>query len=86
MEGIGTSAALSAGAVLLPIAYNLGTGCFNRMRSATQIRKNVICVPSRSGKSTLAKSLVSNKNILLIDLEGVLLPCDTVRLSIDIIY
>lgn len=69
MEALGTSAAVSAGASLLPIAYYLGVGCFGRIRDATRIRKNVICLPSRSGKSSLAKSLVSNKNILLIDLD-----------------
>lgn len=69
MEALGTSAAVSVGASLLPIAYYVGMGCFGRMRDATHIRKNVICLPSRSGKSTLAKELVSNKNILLIDLD-----------------
>lgn len=69
MEALGTSAAVSAGATLLPIAYYIGVGCFGRIRDAARIRKNVICLPSRSGKSTLAKSLVSNKNLLLVDLD-----------------
>lgn len=69
METIGTSAAISAGSTLLPIAYYAGRSCFRRIRAASQIKKNVICLPSKSGKSTLAKSLVSNKNLLLVDLD-----------------
>jgi hypothetical protein len=69
MEVVGTSAAMSAGSALLPIAYYAGRSCFRRIRAATAIKKNVVCLPSKSGKSTLAKSLVSNKNILLVDLD-----------------
>lgn len=69
MEPLTASAALSAGSTLLPMAYYAGRSCFRRIRAATSIKKNVICLPSKSGKSTLAKSLVSNKNILLVDLD-----------------
>ena len=69
MEVLGSTTIAGAGATLLPIAYYLGVGCFRRIREATRIKKNVICLPSRSGKSTLAKSLVSNKNLLLVDLD-----------------
>ena len=69
MELFGTSAVMSAGATLLPIAYYIGVGCFRKIRDVSRIRKNIICLPSRSGKSSLAKSLVSNKNLLLIDLD-----------------
>jgi hypothetical protein len=69
MELVSTSAAVSAGSTLLPIAYYAGRSCFRRIRAATQIKKNVVCLPSKSGKSTLAKSLVSNKDILLVDLD-----------------
>lgn len=69
MEMVGTSAAVSAGSALLPIAYYAGRSCFKRIRDATHIKKNVVCLPTKSGKSTLAKSLVSNKNILLVDLD-----------------
>lgn len=69
MEALGPSAAFSAGSALLPIAYYAGRSCFRRIRAATSIKKNVVCLPSKSGKSTLAKSLVSNKNILLVDLD-----------------
>jgi len=62
-------AAISAGTTLLPIAYYVGKGCFGRIRNAKDIKKNIICLPSKSGKSSLAKSLVSNKNFLLIDLD-----------------
>lgn len=69
MEAVSSSAAMSAGSTLLPIAYYASRSCFRRMRLATNIKKNVICLPSKSGKSTLAKSLVSNKNLLLVDLD-----------------
>ena len=69
MEALTGAAAISAGTTLLPIAYYVGVGCFNRVRDVTRIKKNIICLPSKSGKSTLAKSLVSNKNMLLIDLD-----------------
>lgn len=69
MELVGSSVAVSAGSALLPIAYYAGRSCFRRIRSATTIKKNVVCLPSKSGKSTLAKSLVSNKNVLLVDLD-----------------
>lgn len=65
-----TGSLTSATAVgLVPIAYYLGNGCLNRVRSVNTIKKNVICLPSKSGKTSLAKSLVSNKNVLLIDLD-----------------
>jgi adenylate kinase family enzyme len=61
--------AVNAGSVLLPLAYYAGRSCFRRIRDSKTVKKNVICLPSKSGKSTLAKSLVSNKNMLLIDLD-----------------
>jgi hypothetical protein len=69
MDALTAYGAISAGSTLLPIAFYAGTSCFRRIRDATKIKKNVICLPTKSGKSTLAKSLVSNKNILLVDLD-----------------
>jgi hypothetical protein len=70
----GGSALMTAGASLLPVAYYLASsGClprmFSRIRKVGDVRKNVICLPMKGGKSTLSKSLVSNKNMLLIDLD-----------------
>lgn len=59
----------TAGATLLPIAYYAVQGWFNRPRNVRNVKKNVICLPSKSGKTSLAKSLVSNKNMMLIDLD-----------------
>jgi hypothetical protein len=55
--------------VLLPLAVRGVISCYGRVRSPEKIRKNIICLPRYSGKSHLAKSLVSNKGLLVCDLD-----------------
>jgi len=55
--------------VLLPLAVRGAITCYSRIRSPDKIRKNIIVLPRFSGKSTLAKSLVSNKGLLVCDLD-----------------
>jgi shikimate kinase len=55
--------------VLLPLAVKGAISCYGRARCPEKIRKNIIVLPRFSGKSHLAKSLVSNKKLIVCDLD-----------------
>lgn len=55
--------------VLLPLAVKGAISCYGRVRCPEKIRKNIVVLPRYSGKSHLAKSLVSNKGLIVCDLD-----------------
>ena len=63
-----TSGAVMLASTLTPLALHLGTSCLRMVRDARKIKKNVLCIPSKGGKSFLKASIKDN-NILIVDVD-----------------
>lgn len=62
--------ALSLATGLLPIAYYYGKSCFNKLRSPLQIKKSLLILPNKGGKTMLkAKLNKNNSNLLIVDID-----------------
>ena len=64
-----SSIAIATATTLLPIASYIGRSCWRRVRDAKKIQKSVVVIPSKSGKSYLARSLAGHSGATLIDLD-----------------
>ena len=61
--------AMSAIGTLLPLAVYASRSCYNRVRDARYIKKQVLLMPAGSGKSWLAKRLSHQRQFLVVDLD-----------------
>lgn len=64
-----STSAYIVSSVLFPLAVRGAMSCWARVREPEKIRKNIVVLPKYSGKSTLAKSLVSNKGLVVCDMD-----------------
>ena len=64
--------ALSTIGTLVPLAVYVGKSCFGRVRDARRIKKQVLLMPTGSGKSWLVKRLSHQRQFLVVDLDEVI--------------
>lgn len=84
MESTTAAITYSVASTLLPIAYYSALTCWSRIRDPTKIRKSVLVMPPKSGKTTLKERLNCNE-LMVIDLDefikGVMSPTEEKRLA-----
>jgi len=61
--------AISAIGTLVPLAVYVGRSCLGRVRDARRIKKQVLLLPSGSGKTWLTKRLSSQRQFLVVDVD-----------------
>tara|TARA_Y100000780_G_scaffold35307_2_gene28532 strand:- start:1013 stop:1630 length:618 start_codon:yes stop_codon:yes gene_type:complete len=68
MSELTTTAIVSIASTLTPLALHLGASCMNRVRNPKYIKKNVLVLPPKGGKSYL-KSVIQSNDVLVVDLD-----------------
>ena len=69
MEMTGGQIALKTASVLIPLAISASKSCFGTCRTPDKIKKHVLVLPSKGGKSLMLHKLSSQKQYMVIDLD-----------------